>query len=116
MPEGTTTRSVTLDDSAAARITKLREIEGNPDLKLRISVNGGGCSGFSYVFDFADAIGDDDHEFANGDVSLVIDDVSLDLLTGSVVKFNNDLMGSYFTVENPQAASSCGCGTSFSIG
>ena len=82
---------------------------------LRLAVLGGGCSGFQYKFNLDDTLNDDDQIFENGDTKLVIDEVSLGLLEGSVVDFKEDLGGSFFAVENPNAAANCGCGTSFSI-
>ncbi|MBV6632497.1 MAG: iron-sulfur cluster insertion protein ErpA [Alphaproteobacteria bacterium] len=108
-------RSFALSDSAAKRIAKLRDIEGKPSLMMRVSVTGGGCSGFQYIFDFDETINDDDHVFENGDVSVLVDDVSLDLVNGAELNFKEDLVGSYFEVNNPNADSACGCGTSFSI-
>lgn len=108
-------RAMTLSDSAARRIAKLAALEGNPDQMLRLTVSGGGCSGFQYGFSFDTVTNDDDHVFAKGEARLVVDDVSLDLLSGAELDFAEDLMGSYFKVNNPNAASSCGCGTSFSV-
>jgi len=115
MDTGSTARSFGLTDSAAKRIARLRELEGKPDLMLRVSVTGGGCSGFQYIFDFDQSIKDDDHIFEKNGVSVLVDDVSLDLLNGAELDFKEDLVGQYFQVKNPNAQSSCGCGTSFSI-
>ncbi|MFV3128499.1 iron-sulfur cluster insertion protein ErpA [Niveispirillum sp. KHB5.9] len=111
-PEG---RAMTLSASAARRIAKLATLEGNPDQMLRLTVSGGGCSGFQYGFSFDTNTNDDDHVFTRDGAKLVVDDVSLDLLAGAELDFAEDLMGSYFKVVNPNAASSCGCGTSFSV-
>lgn len=108
-------RAMALSDSAARRITKLATMEGNPDQMLRLAVSGGGCSGFQYGFSFDTVTNDDDHVFTRDTAKLVVDDTSLDLLAGAELDFVEDLMGSYFKVNNPNAASSCGCGTSFSI-
>jgi len=113
--QGAGERLVTLDQSAATRVKVLREREGNPDLMLRLTVSGGGCSGFQYGFDFDSEIREDDHVFETDGVKLLVDDVSLDLVAGSTVQFKNELIGAYFEVANPLASSSCGCGTSFSI-
>ena len=102
-------------ERAAARIRQLREAEGNDALMLRVTVSGGGCSGFQYGFSFDDKIEEEDLIFERDGVKVVIDDVSLDFLTNGEVDFKEDLMGSYFVIENPNATSSCGCGTSFSI-
>jgi iron-sulfur cluster insertion protein len=108
-------RQVFLTESAARRVKKLRDMEGNPSLNLRLGVNGGGCSGFSYDFSLDDRITDDDTTFEAHGVTLVVDSVSLDLLAGSTVDFVEDLVGSAFTVKNPNATSTCGCGSSFSV-
>lgn len=108
-------RQVSLTENAARRVKKLREMEGNPQLMLRLSVSGGGCSGFSYGFSLDDRKTDDDQTFAFYDVTLVVDTVSLDLLAGSTIDFVEDLVGSAFAVKNPNATSTCGCGSSFSV-
>jgi iron-sulfur cluster insertion protein len=108
-------RQVLLTENAARRVKKLREMEGNPQLMLRLSVSGGGCSGFSYGFSLDDQKTEDDQTFEYHDVTLVIDSVSLDLLAGSTIDFVEDLVGSAFAVTNPNATSTCGCGTSFSV-
>jgi iron-sulfur cluster insertion protein len=109
------TRSVSLSVSAARRVAILREQEGDTTMKLRLSVSGGGCSGFQYGFTFDRAIGADDHVFTRDGVDLVVDDVSLDLIAGAEVDFVEDLMGAAFQIRNPNASSSCGCGNSFSL-
>lgn len=108
-------RAVMLSASAARRITQLRRAQGNDGLMLRVAVSGGGCSGFQYGFSFDDTVGDDDRLFQRDGVTLVVDDVSLDLLAGSEVDYVEELIGASFQIKNPNAASSCGCGTSFSI-
>ena len=108
-------RIVTLTASAAKRIAFLREQEQVGDANLRIAVSGGGCSGFQYGLSFDDQTNADDQVFARDGVGIVIDDVSLDLLAGAEVDFVEDLMGAAFRINNPNAASSCGCGNSFSI-
>lgn len=110
-----TGRAMTLSASAARRIAKLAAMEGNPEQMLRLTVSGGGCSGFQYGFTFDTVINDDDHVFARDAARMVVDDVSLDLLAGAELDYVEDLMGSYFKVSNPNAASSCGCGSSFSV-
>ncbi|MEX1108594.1 MAG: iron-sulfur cluster insertion protein ErpA [Dongiaceae bacterium] len=111
----TTERAVRMTDRAAERVASLIQLEGRDALMLRLSVSGGGCSGFQYGFTLDDAVTDDDIVFPKGNVKLVVDTVSLDLLAGAEVDFIEDLVGSYFRVNNPNASSSCGCGTSFSI-
>ncbi len=108
-------RQVSLTENAARRVKKLREMEGNPQLMLRLSVSGGGCSGFSYGFSLDDQKTEDDHAFEFYGVALVVDTVSLDLLAGSTIDFVEDLVGSAFSVKNPNATSTCGCGSSFSV-
>ena len=104
-------------ENAARRIAKLRQDEpGDGELLMRVAVLGGGCSGFQYKFDFDAAVNDDDHVFERDGVKVVVDDVSLELLSGAQLDFKDELIGSYFAVENPNAVSSCGCGTSFAIG
>ena len=112
---GADTRSLAMTPSAARRVKELRTAEGNDGLMLRIAVSGGGCSGFQYGFSFDDAVRDDDLTFERDGVRVVVDDVSLDLLNGSEIDFVDELIGSSFQIRNPNASSSCGCGTSFSL-
>ena len=111
----TTERRITLTESAARRIAVLREQEQVGDANLRIAVSGGGCSGFQYGLSFDDRTNPDDRVFERDGVGVVVDEVSLDLLAGAEVDFVEDLMGAAFRINNPNAASSCGCGNSFSI-
>lgn len=104
-----------LSQSAAGRIAVLTAMEGNPELKLRVSVSGGGCSGFQYGFSLDDQINADDRVFERDGVAAVIDEMSLGLLEGSEIDFVEDLIGSYFAIRNPNASSTCGCGSSFSV-
>ncbi len=108
-------RAVSLSASAAKRVAWLLAQEGQPGLMLRVSVSGGGCSGFQYGFSFDDTVNPDDRTFERDGVTAVIDEVSLELLAGSEIDFVEDLIGASFQVKNPNAASSCGCGASFSI-
>ncbi len=101
---------------AAKRIAELRSTDGNDALMLRITISGGGCAGFQYGFDFDDKISDDDQIFERDGVKVVIDEMSLSLVKNGEVDFKENLLGSFFAIENPNATSSCGCGTSFSIG
>ncbi len=105
---------VSLSDSAAARVAAIAARQGKPAI-LRLSVEGGGCSGFTYKFALADAAEPDDAVADTGDAALVVDPVSLDLLGGSRVDYVENLGGASFQVINPNAASGCGCGASFSI-
>ena len=107
--------SVTVTARAARRVAELIEAEGRPDLKLRVAVNGGGCSGFSYGFDFDATVNEDDLVIERDGVQVLIDAVSLDLLAGAEVDYVEDLAASAFRITNPNATASCGCGTSFSI-
>lgn len=101
--------------SAAARIAALLSDKSDDKLKFRVRVDGGGCNGFQYIFDFDDDIQQDDITFQKDGIEVLIDEISLGLLKGSELDYVEDLMGSYFTVRNPNAATSCGCGTSFSV-
>ena len=109
-------RAMSLTDSAARRIAVLLAKPEYAGMNLRLAVSGGGCSGFSYAFSFDAEVTADDHVFARDGVKLVVDDCSLDLLAGAELDYAEGLMGSHFAVRNPNAASSCGCGTSFSPG
>ncbi len=110
-----TERAIGVTDSAARRIAHLIEQEGGGGLFLRIAVSGGGCSGFQYGFTFDDEIRADDRVFERNGVRVVVDDTSLDLLAGAEIDFVEDLIGASFKIQNPNASSSCGCGSSFSV-
>jgi len=105
---------LSLSSSAARRVAWIAERQGKPAV-LRLAVDGGGCAGFSYKFGLADGIEADDAIAETDGVKLVVDSVSLGLLDGSQVDFVEDLGGSAFKVQNPNAASGCGCGSSFSV-
>lgn len=105
---------IALSPSAAARVAAIAGKQGKPAI-LRLAVEGGGCSGFQYRFGLADAVEADDLMVREGDVTLVVDAVSLDLVRGARVDFVSDLGGSAFKVTNPNATAGCGCGSSFSI-
>jgi iron-sulfur cluster insertion protein len=105
---------IILTDSAAKRVAAIAERQARPAI-LRLSVDGGGCAGFSYRFELADAAEADDTIAETDGVRLVVDAVSLDLVKGSAVDFVEDLGGASFRVTNPNAASGCGCGSSFSV-
>ena len=113
MPEGE--RVMTISDAAVSRLETLIAAQGNPDLFLRVTVSGGGCSGFQYGFDFDSHNSDEDVTFEKGGVRVVTDNTSLDLLAGSELDYVDDLVGAYFRVHNPNATASCGCGTSFAV-
>ena len=109
-----TAMKVEMTDAAAKRIAKI--VAGDPGkTALRISVEGGGCSGFSYKFDLVEGRNDDDVAVEKDGATLLIDDLSLVYMGGSVVDFVDDLMGQSFQIKNPNAVAGCGCGTSFSI-
>ena len=104
---------ITIDDSAIVKIKDLLAEENTPDLKLRIYVSGGGCSGFQYGFTFDENQNDDDFIVNQDEVSLLVDAHSMQYLTGSVIGYKTSLMGSQFEIKNPAATSTCGCGSSF---
>ncbi len=114
MTETATQPEIALSASAAARVAAIAERQKKPAI-LRLSVEGGGCSGFQYRFGLADTIEGDDSVAETAGVRLVVDSVSLDLVRGAEVDFVESLGGAAFRVTNPQAASGCGCGTSFSV-
>ena len=105
---------IALSPSAAARVAAIAVRQGKPAV-LRLSVEGGGCAGFQYRFGLAEGVEAEDVAVARDGVTLVVDPISLDLVRGSVVDFVESLGGASFQVTNPNAASGCGCGTSFSI-
>jgi len=106
---------VSVTESAARRVAQLIAKEGDPGLMLRVAVSGGGCSGFQYGFTFDDRQNDDDSVIERDGVKVLVDSMSLLYLTGSEIDFVEDLMGSSFQIKNPNATSSCGCGTSFAV-
>ena len=101
--------------SAAAKVAELIIEEGNPNLKLRLYVTGGGCSGFSYGFAFDDVAAEDDTLIMTEGVALVVDAMSLQYVLGARVDFEDGLEGSRFVIHNPNAQTTCGCGSSFSV-
>ena len=103
-----------LEESAIARLRELIAEEANPKLKLRVFVQGGGCSGMQYGFTFDEDQNDDDFDFTYDDVSVLVDAMSMDYLRDAVIKFRDDAMGASFVIDNPQAQTTCGCGSSFS--
>ena len=106
--------AITLSESAAGRIRQIAEREGRP-VMLRVAVEGGGCSGFSYQLDLVEEAQDGDLRIERDGAAAVIDEVSMVLLKGSEIDFVDELAGAEFKVKNPNAKSSCGCGVSFSI-
>ena len=111
-----TESQVSLTASAVRRVAELMRDEATSDVYLRLAVSGGGCSGFQYGFSFDDTRRDEDIVFERDGVKLLVDEVSLELVKGAEIDFVEDMMGAAFQVRNPNAASSCGCGSSFSLG
>ena len=102
-------------DSAADKVKQLVDEEGNPELKLRVFVQGGGCSGFQYGFTFDEVVNDDDTQMTKNGVTLLIDAMSLQYLVGAEIDYKEDLQGAQFVIKNPNATTTCGCGSSFSV-
>ncbi len=115
MSESAVAPGLVLSESAATRIKRLRDMEQDSSLMLRVTVSGGGCSGFQYAFSLDKTVADDDLVFEQHGVGVVIDEVSLGLLDGSVVDYVESLVGAAFQIRNPNAASTCGCGSSFAV-
>lgn len=105
---------ITITENAFARISELLTEESNLNLKLRVFVQGGGCSGMEYGFTFDESQNDDDFAFNKDGVTVLVDSMSMQYLAGAVVDFKDDLEGTRFTIDNPNAETSCGCGSSFS--
>ena len=103
-------------DAAASKVAELVAEEGNPDLKLRVFVQGGGCSGFQYGFTFDEIVNEDDTPMVKNGVTLLIDAMSLQYLAGAEIDYKDDLQGAQFVIKNPNASTTCGCGSSFSAG
>ncbi len=101
-------------DAAAAKVKNLIEEEGNADLKLRVFVQGGGCSGFQYGFTFDEVVNEDDAAMEKNGVTLLIDSMSYQYLVGAEIDYKEDLEGAQFVIKNPNATTTCGCGSSFS--
>ena len=101
-------------DNAANKVKQLIEEEGNNELKLRVFVTGGGCSGFQYGFTFEETVNDDDTPMQKNGVTLLIDPMSLQYLTGAEIDYQENAEGAQFVIKNPNATSTCGCGSSFS--
>jgi len=106
---------VEVTPSAKVKIQDLLDEENNPNLKLRTFVQGGGCSGFQYGFTFDDEQNEDDFEISVGRWKILIDSMSMTYMTGAVIDYKEDLMGSQFTIKNPNATTTCGCGSSFGV-
>ncbi len=107
--------SITITPEAAAQIAKIVAQKGDPDLKFRITVLGGGCSGFKYQFEFDKTQNDWDLVFTEGDATVLVDDLSIQFIKDGELHFEKDLSGARFVVNNPNADSGCGCGASFAV-
>lgn len=114
-PEVFVPTPLVVTENAVSKVRHLVDDEGNPDLKLRVFVTGGGCSGFQYGFSFDEAIAEDDTIIEKDGISVVVDALSFPYLVGSQVDYQEGLEGARFLVSNPNAATTCGCGSSFSI-
>ncbi|MFT7560526.1 MAG: iron-sulfur cluster insertion protein [Flavobacteriales bacterium] len=110
-----TPEALVVSATAIEKVRSLVEEEGNPDLKLRVFVTGGGCSGFQYGFAFEEQSADDDALIESGGVVVLVDSMSYPYLVGATLAYEEGLQGSRFKVENPNASSTCGCGSSFSV-
>ena len=102
-------------DSAASKVKALIDEEGNPDLKLRVFVTGGGCSGFQYGFTFDEVQNEDDMVMQKNGVTLLVDSMSMQYMMGAEIDYTEGLEGAQFVIKNPNAVSTCGCGSSFSV-
>jgi iron-sulfur cluster insertion protein len=101
--------------AAATKVKELIDEEGNPELKLRVFVQGGGCSGFQYGFTFDEVVNEDDTAMEKNGVTLLIDSMSFQYLVGAEIDYKDDLEGAQFVIKNPNASTTCGCGSSFSV-
>ena len=107
--------ALVFSDAAASKVRSLIEEEGNPDLKLRVFVSGGGCSGFQYGFTFDEVTNEDDTAMEKNGVTLLIDPMSYQYLVGAEIDYQEGLEGAQFVIKNPNAQTTCGCGSSFSV-
>lgn len=107
--------SLVFTDAAASKVGELIREEANPNLKLRVFVSGGGCSGFQYGFTFDENIEEGDTQVQNAGVTLLIDPMSIQYLAGAEIDYREDLEGAQFVIRNPNATTTCGCGSSFSM-
>lgn len=105
---------VNFTDAAASKVSALIEDEGNDQLKLRVFITGGGCSGFQYGFTFEEEVNEDDTQVEKAGVTLLIDPASYQYLVGAEIDYSDDVEGSQFVIRNPNATTTCGCGSSFS--
>jgi iron-sulfur cluster insertion protein len=107
-------QAIALSDAAVGKVRSLIEEEGNPELKLRIFVSGGGCSGFQYGFTFDEAVAEDDTAMVKDGVTFLVDAMSFQYLMGAEIDYTEGIEGAQFVIKNPNATSTCGCGSSFS--
>lgn len=114
-PKAAVTPTIDFTDAAANKLKSLIAEENNPNLKLRVYVSGGGCSGFQYGFEFDENVAGDDIKVEKSGVTMVVDTMSAQYLNGATVDYEEGLEGSRFVINNPNATSTCGCGASFSI-
>jgi iron-sulfur cluster insertion protein len=108
------TNAIVFTDSAAQKVAGLIQEEGNDNLKLRVYITGGGCSGFQYGFTFDEEVNEDDTQVEKAGVTVLIDSMSIQYLNGAEIDFKEDLSGAQFVIRNPNASTTCGCGSSFS--
>ena len=106
---------IVFTDAAANKVSELIKEEDNPNLKLRVFISGGGCSGFQYGFTFDENIDDGDSQVVNQGVMLVVDPMSVQYLMGAEIDYKDDLQGAQFIIRNPNATTTCGCGSSFTV-
>lgn len=109
------TNPINFTDNAAEKVSELIAEEGNNNLKLRVYVSGGGCSGFQYGFTFDEEVNEDDTSIENRGVTVLIDAMSIQYLTGAEIDYKEDISGAQFVIRNPNATTTCGCGSSFSV-
>jgi iron-sulfur cluster insertion protein len=106
---------IVFTDAAANKVSELIEEEDNPELKLRVFISGGGCSGFQYGFTFDEKIEEGDSQVTNQGVTLIVDPMSVQYLMGAEIDYKEDLQGAQFIIRNPNASTTCGCGSSFTV-
>ncbi|HIG65636.1 MAG: iron-sulfur cluster insertion protein ErpA [Gammaproteobacteria bacterium] len=106
---------IIFSDSAAKKVGSLIAEEGNDNLKLRVYISGGGCSGFQYGFTFDEEVAEDDTQVENDGVTVLVDAMSIQYLNGAEIDYKDDLSGAQFVIRNPNASTTCGCGSSFSV-
>ena len=107
--------SIIFTETAATKVSELIAEENNPDLKLRVYVTGGGCSGFQYGFTFDEEVNEDDTLLIKNGVTVLVDSMSVQYLSGAEIDYTDGLQGSQFVIRNPNASTTCGCGSSFSV-